>query len=464
MVSIDAMKCFYTGENSNSVPIDIVFRSDYKKWKSKQPAFIQNWIQTACFKPKPSWHLCIPNSQGCLDSVLAIADQENTMWALSHCPHSLPEGHYHIATAVEDSAKDSLLLGWGMGSYQYQQYKRSNHTVSKLSINNADEKNRLEALLKAIFIVRDLVNTPASDMLPQHIFKHCQSITQDFDAELTDCVGDDLLTNNYPIIHAVGRASIHSPRLIEWNWGNPKHSKVALVGKGVSFDSGGLDIKAAQGMRLMKKDMGGAAHVMGIASAIMKLNLPVYLHVLIPAVENAISGDAYHPGDILVSRNGKTVEIENTDAEGRLILCDAISKAVEENPDIVIDFATLTGAARVALGTEVPAFFTNDDIFASDLMNAAKSVNDPVWQLPLHEPYRHLLNSDIADISNCSTGSFGGAITAALFLKEFVPETVRWVHFDVMAWNTRNRPGRPKGGEAMGLRAVVEYLQQKYSA
>ncbi len=350
-----------------------------------------------------------------------------------------------------------------MGAYNYTKYKKDERKACKLSMDCAQDRLQIEALLDAVTSVRDLVNTPASDMMPQHLYKYIKSITKGFGVELTDCAGEKLLEENYPTIHAVGRASIHPPRFIEWNWGDKKYPKVVLIGKGVSFDSGGLDIKSAQGMRLMKKDMGGAAHATGIARAVMKLDLPVHLQVLIPAVENAISGNAYRPGDILTSRSGKTIEVEDTDAEGRLILCDAVSKAVEGSPDIIMDFATLTGAARVALGTEVPVFFTNNAAIAEDLTIAASSVDDPVWQLPLHKPYRYLLNSDIADISNCSSSGFGGAITAALFLNEFVPETVRWLHFDVMAWNTRDRAGRPKGGEAMGLRAVVRFLQQQYS-
>jgi len=256
---------------------------------------------------------------------------------------------------------------------------------------------------------------------------------------------------------------VHEPRLIEFNWGDAKHPKVSLIGKGVSFDSGGLDIKSAQGMRLMKKDMGGAAHVAGIALAIMKLNLPIQLQVLIPAVENAISANAFRPGDVLTSRSGKTIEIDNTDAEGRLILCDAITKAVEGKPDLLIDFATLTGAARIALGTEVPAFFTNDDSSAADLMQASEAVNDPIWQLPLHKAYRYMLDSNIADICNSAASGYGGAITAALYLKEFVSVETKWIHFDVMAYNMRARAGRPKGGEAMGLRAVIEFLQKRYT-
>lgn len=463
MVRTDTMQCFYTGENPDSIPVNIVFRPDYEKWKNSQAEFVQNWLQTACFEAEPNRPLCIPDTNGSLDSVLVIAERENTIWALGNCPHSLPAGHYHIANTADPLNKDPYLLGWGMGAYNYTKYKKDHRKACKLSIDCAQDRLQIEALLDAVTSVRDLVNTPASDMMPQHLYDYIQSVTRGFDVELNDCAGTKLLEENYPTIHAVGRASIHLPRFIEWSWGNEKYPKVVLIGKGVSFDSGGLDIKSAQGMRLMKKDMGGAAHAIGIARAVMKLGLQVHLQVLIPAVENAISGNAYRPGDILTSRSGKTIEVEDTDAEGRLILCDAVSKAVESSPELIIDFATLTGAARVALGTEVPVFFTNDTAVAEGLTAAANSVNDPVWQLPLHKPYRYLLDSDIADISNCSSSGFGGAITAALFLNEFVPETVCWLHFDVMAWNTRNRAGRPKGGEAMGLRAVVRFLQQQYS-
>ena len=457
------MQYFYEGNSENSIPINIVFRSDYKKWLGEQSEFIQNWIQSSRFEAKANHHLCIPNSQGNLDSVLAISDQENTTWTLGKCPGALPEGDYHISMQADNTNMDAYLIGWGMGAYSFEKYKNVKNKNCKLSMDNAGDKDRIIALLNATKLVRDMVNTPASDMQPQHIHKQCESIAEQFQVELSACIGDELLNENYPVIHAVGRASVHSPRLIQWKWGNTIHPKVALVGKGVSFDSGGLDIKSSQGMRLMKKDMGGAAHVLGVASAIMELNLPIRLHVLIPAVENAVSGNAYRPGDILKSRSDKTIEIDNTDAEGRLILCDAISRAIEDSPEILIDFATLTGAARIALGTEVPAFFTNDESVAEGLMAAAHSVDDPIWQLPLYKPYRHMLNSNIADITNCASSGFGGAITAALFLQEFVPETTRWVHFDVMAWNSRERPGRPKGGEAMGLRAVVDYLQNYYS-
>ena len=459
----DGLQCFYTGKVSGSIPVNIVSRSNYENWKSRQSRSVQNWLQTACTGLEPNHPVRIPDTRGRLASVLIIAERENILWSLGRCPRSLPAGHYHIAHADDPSNPDLYLLGWGMGAYRYTRYGKSEHPVCRLSIDDAQDKQQVEALLEAVTLVRDLVNTPASDMMPQHLCQHIQSIAEGFNVELSTCAGDALIEQNYPTIHAVGRASVHPPRLLTWYWGRKKHPRVTLIGKGVSFDSGGLDIKSARGMRLMKKDMGGAAHAAGVASAIMKLDLPVRLQVLIPAVENAISGNAYRPGDVLTSRSGKTIEVEDTDAEGRLILCDAISRAVEDDPDLIIDFATLTGAARVALGTEVPAFFSNDQAVAQDLIAASASVDDPVWQLPLHKPYRQLLDSDIADISNCSSSGYAGAITAALFLDEFVPDAIRWLHFDVMAWNTRDRAGRPKGGEAMGLRAVVKFLQQRYA-
>lgn len=462
MSNTDLMQYFYTQEDINSIPINVVLKSEFSTWKKNQSEYLQNWIETSQFKAKPSNILSIPNAQGELNTVVVIADAKNIIWCLGTCAKQLPTGNYHIASPHKNN--DKIYLGWGLGAYQYRQYKKSKQKLCKLYISESIDQNQLATLVQAIAIVRDMVNAPASDMMPQQIAEQCQTFVKEFGLTISECVGNDLIKENFPVIHAVGRASVHEPRLIEFNWGNAKHPKVSLVGKGVSFDSGGLDIKNAQGMRLMKKDMGGAAHVAGIALAIMKLNLPIQLQVLIPAVENAISANAFRPGDVLTSRCGKTIEIDNTDAEGRLILCDAITKAVEDNPDLLIDFATLTGAARIALGTEVPAFFTNDDDSAAELMQASEAVNDPIWQLPLHKAYRYMLDSDIADICNSAASGYGGAITAALYLNEFVPVETKWIHFDVMAYNMRARAGRPKGGEAMGLRAVVEFLQQRYAA
>ncbi len=462
MLSTELMQYFYSEADSHSIPIYIVIKSEFASWKKEQTEFWQNWINTSKFTPKPSNVLCIPNNKGNLDGVLVIADEDDITWCLGACAKQLPAGNYHLNSSHKNN--EQIYIGWGLGAYEFSAYKKTSLQKCRLQIDSSVNDNNLTALIRAVCTVRDMVNAPASDMMPQHISSDCESIAQEFDVTIKQCVGEELLDENYPIIHAVGRASVHEPRLIEFNWGNLGHPKVSLVGKGVSFDSGGLDIKSAQGMRYMKKDMGGAAHVVGIAFAIMKLNLPINLQVLIPAVENAISANAFRPGDVLTSRSGKTVEIDNTDAEGRLILCDAITKAVEEEPDLVIDFATLTGAARIALGTEVPVFFTNDDSLAAELMTGSKVTNDPIWQLPLHSEYRYMLNSDIADITNSAATGYGGAITAALYLKEFVPIETKWIHFDVMAYNMRARAGRPKGGEAMGLRAVIEFLKKRYTA
>ncbi len=299
-------------------------------------------------------------------------------------------------------------------------------------------------------------------MMPEHLAEATAVLAQSFGAQVDQIIGDDLLTQNYPTIHMVGRASTHAPRLIDLQWGDDHAPKVTLVGKGVCFDSGGLDIKPSAGMRYMKKDMGGAAHVLGLAHLIMSNQLPVRLRVLIPAVENAVAGNAFRPGDVIKTRKGLTVEIDNTDAEGRLVLCDALAEAQTENPDILIDFATLTGAARVALGTELPGFFCNQPAFATALQDAGNRSGDPVWELPLHAPYKDMLKSDIADMVNCAASPFGGAITAALYLQAFVEPKTTWAHFDIMAWNNRKLPGRPIGGEAFGVRAVYAALEKRY--
>ena len=350
----------------------------------------------------------------------------------------------------------------GSISYQFTRYKSTDKVMARLAIDAACNAPAVKQQVEAIFLVRDLINTPADDMMPEHLASCMVDLASEFDARFRSLEGDDLLTHNYPAIHAVGRASDNAPRFLTLEWGQSDRPNVTLVGKGVCFDSGGLDIKNATGMRLMKKDMGGAAHALGLARLIMSAELPVRLRVLVPAVENAIAGNAYRPGDVVTTRSGKTIEVDNTDAEGRIVLADALSDAAEHDPALVIDFATLTGAARVALGTALPAMFCNDDCVANDLLSASDQVRDPIWRLPLHQPYRELIDSKVADITNSAQSPFGGAITAGLFLQTFVPEHVPWVHFDVMAWNVTAKPGRPEGGEAMGIRAVFQYLHTTY--
>jgi leucyl aminopeptidase len=318
-------------------------------------------------------------------------------------------------------------------------------------------------LAQAVALVRDLVNTPAADMGPPDLEAAVEKVGAAFGASVTAIRGD-ALEQGFPMIHAVGKAADKSfaPRLIELQWGDAAHPRIAIIGKGICFDSGGLDIKPSSGMRIMKKDMGGAAHALALAKLIMGARLPVRLHLLIPAAENAIAGNAFRPGDILRTRKGLSVEIGNTDAEGRLVLGDALTRAGEDKPELMIDFATLTGAARVAVGPDLPALFANDDALAADIAAAGAQVDDPTWRLPLWDGYADMLKSDVADINNAGEGGFAGAITAALFLKRFVPEDTPWLHLDTFAWRPASKPGRPKGGEALGLRAVFRLLQQRY--
>jgi leucyl aminopeptidase len=314
----------------------------------------------------------------------------------------------------------------------------------------------------ATALVRDLVNRPAADLGPNALEAEARRIAKSYKAEAIVTAGEALETG-YPLIHAVGKAAAreHAPRLIELEWGDPRHPRIAIVGKGITFDTGGLDIKPASGMRLMKKDMGGAAHALALAELIMAAHLPVRLHMLVAAAENSIAGNAMRPGDIIKSRKGISVEIDNTDAEGRLVLADALTKAIQDKPELIIDFATLTGAARVALGPDLPAMFSNDESIANAMLAASQAASDPLWRMPLWAPYMEMLDSDIADTSN-SGGAFAGAVTAALFLQKFVPDDVPWVHLDTFAWRPTSKPGRPKGGEALGLRAVFRYLTETY--
>ena len=374
----------------------------------------------------------------------------------------LPAVQFCLIT--EPQYQQAVVFGWAIGAYQFNRYRTQTQDLAILAVNDAALVESVNRQIAAVSLVRDLVNTPASDMMPEHLSEVTQQLAKQFNAKFSELVGDELLTHNYPTIHMVGRASVHAPRLLELTWGDENAPKVTLVGKGVCFDSGGLDIKPSSGMRLMKKDMGGAAHVLGLAQLIMANNLPVRLRVLIPAVENAISGNAMRPGDVIKTRKGLTVEIDNTDAEGRLVLCDALHEAQSEQPDILIDFATLTGAMRVALGTELPGFFANNQQTANQLLICGQQVDDPVWQMPLYQPYKALFKSDIADLANCSSAPFGGAITAALYLQAFIDDHPNWLHFDVMAWNVRKLSGRPVGGEAFAIRAVYHYLAQQYHA
>lgn len=382
-------------------------------------------------------------------------------YALSALPKVLPPQDYVLQDVSHIGLDESqAVLGWALGGYAFQRYLSQPRKMARLFVDQTASAQALHEA-EAIALVRDLVNTPTEDMGPDHLEQAAHALAKQYNAAFSSIRGDDLLTNNHPTIHAVGRASHRAPRLIELEWGNDTHPHLILCGKGVCFDSGGLDMKSAAGMRWMKKDMGGAAHVLGLARIIMGMALPVRLTVLIPAVENSVAGDALRPGDVVTTRSGKTVEIHNTDAEGRLVLCDALAYAHERKPALIIDFATLTGAARIAMGQDLPPMFSNDDGISAALFAMSQKHNDPVWPMPLWQPYMSLLSSDIADISNCGSTPKAGCITAALYLQQFVGDTP-WVHFDVYAWRDDNQAGRPKGGEAYALRTVTAFLQEVF--
>ena len=354
-----------------------------------------------------------------------------------------------------------LLLGWGLGGYRFDRYKLADRMPAKLILPDSANASELVHTIKATNLSRDLINTPAQDMAPSHLQAEVEALAETFAAEVNTTVGDELLDLECGAIHAVGRAAADGPRLMDLTWGDPDHPKITIVGKGVTFDSGGLNMKPSSGMRWMKKDMGGAAIAMGLGYLVMSQGLPIRLRMLIPAAENAVAGNAFRPGDVLHTHKGLTVEIDNTDAEGRLLLCDALSMASSEKPELIVDYATLTGAARGAVGAEIGALFSNDDALAQELMQLGRAEDDAVWPMPLHDAYDYMIKSNIADLVNSAASPYAGAVTAALFLKRFIDD-VPWVHFDVMAFNIRKRPGRPEGGEAMALRSVYRYLSQRY--
>ncbi|WP_204141499.1 M17 family metallopeptidase [Halomicronema sp. CCY15110] len=422
----------------------------------------KSWIDAMGFKAEPGTFCLLPGTQQSLSKVLVGRPETLDMWLLGLLSQSLPVNRYELISDLTPEEATALTLGWRLGQYSFSRYKQNKPgAIAELVPPDQADTAYIEAVVEATSLARDLINTPANDMGPDDLEEVARILSVTYDADLSVIKGKQLEAENYPMIYAVGQASVAAPRLIDLRWGDVDAPKVTLVGKGVCFDSGGLDLKPAKGMLMMKKDMGGAAHVLGLATMIMKLNLPVCLRVLIPAVENSVAGNAMRPLDVIPTRKGITVEVGNTDAEGRLVLADALWAASSEQPELIVDFATLTGAARVALGTELPAFFCNDSAFLEPLETAMQATTDPLWNLPLHAPYRDLLNSKVADLSNVSSGAYGGAITAALFLQEFVDTQIPWIHIDVMAWNLRNLPGRPEGGEVMGMRTMFELIKQR---
>jgi leucyl aminopeptidase len=452
------------GNDPGAVPITVLTKAGLAAWRETASARERDWAAATGFTGEAGKLALVPDKNGKLGRVLAGASEdEAAMWALAGLPDTLPEGTYRLERGPDGADPTRLALGWALGTYAFTLYReKKKEQRARLVWPEGADRGLAERLANAICLARDLINTPASDLGPAELAEAAVVVAETAGARHRVITGDALLAENYPTIHAVGRASSRAPRLVDIRWGDERAPKVTLVGKGVCFDSGGLDLKPASGMKMMKKDMGGAAIMLALAQAVMAGKLPVRLRVLLPLVENAVSGNAMRPLDIVKTRKGITVEIGNTDAEGRLILCDALAEACTEQPAMIVDAATLTGAARVALGPELPALFCNDDRLAEGLIASGRAEDDPLWRMPLWRPYRKLLDSKAADINNVSEGPHAGAITAALYLQEFVEPGIPWAHLDVMAWNARARPGRPEGAEAQTLRALYGYIADRF--
>lgn len=450
---------FLLASSESGVALTLASARTWEKTRRGMSAAARNWCDANGFCGQPGRVLSIPDAKGAVMQVIAGEPADQDPFAIGKLCRSLPAGVYRLEGGGE--AQDLIALGWCLEAYAFDVYGRRTAPAARLVCPRDVDRVAILRSARASYLVRDLVNTPASDMGPDELEAAARQVARAHKAKLT-VISGRLLEKNFPMIHAVGKASPRAPRLIDFTWGSLRAPKVTLVGKGVCFDTGGLDIKPASGMALMKKDMGGAANVLGLAQMIMGAKLKVRLRVLIPAVENAIAGNAFRPGDVLRSRKGLTVEIGNTDAEGRLVLADALALADDEKPDLLVDMATLTGAARVALGPDLPPFYTDDEALAGEIAAAGMAVNDPVWRLPLWQPYCRLFESSIADMNNSGDSGFAGSITAALFLKRFVEKAKAHVHFDVFAWTPMARPGRPKGGEAQAMRALFQVISQRY--
>ena len=441
--------------------IHVVTPAEWSGWLAAQPARARAAVAAHGLTGEPGDKAILPGDGAEDWSALLVCDEPVTSpWRFASMGGYLPAGTYRLA----DDNTGAGTLGWLLGQYRFDRYRKRDDGAGRVLLTT-DAARIVETvrLAEATALVRDLVNTPASDCGPAELEAAAEALAKTHGATLTVTRGDALATG-YPMIHAVGQAASRDrhPRLIELEWGDPAHPRIAIVGKGVTFDTGGLDIKPSAGMKLMKKDMGGAAHALALASPIMAARLPIRLHLLIPAVENSIAGNAFRPGDVLATRAGLTVENTNTDAEGRLILGDALFKAGEGKPELIIDYATLTGAARVALGPDLPPLFCTDDALADALLAAGTALHDPLWRMPLWDGYDAMLKSEIADLQNAPEGGMAGAVTAALFLRRFVPKGVAWAHMDVFAWRPAAKAGRPKGGDAFGVRAAYQVLKERY--
>lgn len=443
------------------LPLYLVDKLGLQDWIDVQSARVQSWVRGVGFKPTIGASLLIPGASGAPEAVLVgygtLAQRQRGRFHLAAAVPGLPKGAYHIVSGLPEERAQEEALGWLLAGYAFDRYARNKAPGARLVAPEGVDAERLEAIATGEFLTRDLINTPTNDLGPEQLEHACADLAARHGASISVIRGADLLEQNFPMIHAVGRASEQAPRLVDIRYGDTG-PKLTLVGKGVCFDTGGLNLKPGASMGLMKKDMGGAATVLGLAHMIMALGLPVRLRVLIPAVENSVAGNSFRPQDILMSRKGLSVEINNTDAEGRLVLADALAYGAEDKPDLMLSMATLTGAARVAVGSDIAPFFTDDEEVAFGLTRAAQKVADPVWRLPFWDPYESQIEPGIADLDNAPKGGFGGAITAALFLRRFAGGAVRYTHFDVYGWQPSAAPGRPLGGVGMGARAVLDAL------
>lgn len=450
--------------SKKALPLTLIAKDDYAAWLLKQSERVKNWLTTTGFDANDGQLALLPGADGALAGAVYGVSSLDNLWALSALPTSLPRlPSYTVTNSLSKKQAEMLGLGWALGAYRFDRYL--SHKPPKpaaLVLPSGADAVRLATLVEAVTLVRDLITTPANDLGPAELVQVGVDLAKRFKGKARVIQGEKLLEQNYPAIYEVGKGSSRPPHLLDLRWGNPKSPALTLVGKGVVFDTGGYDIKPSSGMITQKKDMGGAAHALALAFMIMQSGLDVSLRVLIPAVENSISGHAYRPSDIIKTRSGQSIEVGNTDAEGRLVLSDCLTEAASDKPVWLIDFSTLTGARNVALGTDIPVLFSNDDALATALSEASRSEQDPLWRLPLWEPYWKSMKSKIADMNNSSSSGYGGAITAALFLQRFVPEGQAWAHFDFNAANVTSQPGRPEGGEAMALRACFAAIEKKF--
>ncbi|SDJ05958.1 MULTISPECIES: leucyl aminopeptidase family protein [Bradyrhizobium] len=455
---------FETAPAAPAIPITFATKTTWTAIAKGLPEPARQFAVANDFTAKPGKCLILPAPDGQIAQVVFGLEDESSksrdLFRAGALPGLLPPGVYRFANAPHDVRLATL--AFALGNYRFGRYRKAEQPGVRLVPPDGVDVADIVRMAEAASLARDLINTPSNDMGPEQLAQAAEALAKRYGASFNSIVGDELVAQNFPLIHAVGMASTRAPRLIDIGWGDPAHPKVTLVGKGVCFDTGGLDLKPSSGMLIMKKDMGGAANVLALAQMVMDAKLKVRLRVLIPAVENAVAGNAFRPLDIFKSRKGPTVEIGNTDAEGRLVLADALALADEEKPDLLVDLGTLTGAARVALGPDLPPFYTNDETLAGDVAAHAKSENDPLWRLPLWPAYDSWLDSKVADINNAPSGGFAGSITCALFLQRFVSDTTRWLHVDIYGWTPSAKPARPEGGECQAARAIYKLLSQRY--